>query len=195
MILPEVFLKTIVFMKKGLKYNKLLLFRPCSADRQLRRNHRTTPFQVNPVRNLTRAPRQVHSSNSGGETGLTLSEPRRNINPKREVRYPPGENTGVISHVTSSRVICTTSAEIHLQPVEEGLPYFTNLELTQEYSERNTIITDFHQTMSSIEENSSAEEDTRRMSHGSPSGMICVSSVRNDSDQEEQNIYEQDSEF
>ena len=135
----------------------------------------------------------MHPSNSSGEAGLTLSEPRRNIIQERGVRYPPGENTGVISHVPSSRIINTTSAEVHLQPVEEGLPYFTNLEQTQEYFEMNTIITDFHQTMSSIVENSLAGEDTRRMSYGSPSRMICVSSVRNDSDREEENIYEQDS--
>ena len=135
----------------------------------------------------------MHPSNSSGEAGLTLSEPRRNIIQERGVRYPPGENTGVISHVPSSRIIYTTSAEIHLQPAEEHQSNSTNLEQTQEYFEMNTIITDFHQTMSSIEENSLAGEDTRRMSSGSPSRMVCVSSVRNDSDREEQNIYEQDS--
>ena len=106
----------------------------------------------------------MHPSNSSGEAGLTLSEPRRNISPERGVRYPPGENTGVISHVPSSRIIYTTSAEIHLQPAEEHQSNSTNLEQTQEYFEMNTIITDFHQTMSSIEENSLAGEDTRRMS-------------------------------
>ena len=190
MILPEVFLRTIVFMKKGLKYNKLLLFRPCSADRQLRRNHRTTPFQVNPVRNLTRAPRQVNPSNSGSEAGLTLSEPRRNINPKREVRYPPGENTGVISHVTSSRIIYTTSAEVHLQPQEEHQSNSTNLEQTQVDRSFTRIITppDFHQIMNTCR----IEEDTRVASHGSPSKMIFVSSVHNHSDQEEEYIHKQD---
>ncbi|XP_023340531.1 uncharacterized protein LOC111710648 [Eurytemora carolleeae] len=157
------------YVKRGIRkvsLNSLIygVWRPCSAARQPRRNQRTTPFQVNPVRNLTRAPRQVHPSNSSGEAGLTLSEPRRNISPEKGVRYPPGENTGVISHVPSSRIIYTTSAEIHLQPAEEHQSNSTNLEQTQEYFEMNTIITDFHQTMSSIEENSLAGEDTRRMS-------------------------------
>ena len=132
----------------------------------------------------------MHSSNSGCETGLTLSEPRRNINPKREVRYPPGENTGVISLVTSSRIIYTTSAEVHLQPQEEHQSNSTNLEQTQVDHSFTRIITppDFHQTISTCR----IEEDTRVASHSSPSRMSFVSSVHNHSDQEEESIHEQD---